>query len=91
MIPPQNFNRILKKYFNNNLKTLTKINKLCQEKEFAYYHEIEAFLNRGKNQITTILNKLERDFLITRDKHRPQKIFITSTGKELLDKIRSFF
>ncbi len=91
MIAPQNFNSILKKYLNNNLRTLNKINKLCQEKEYAYYHEIEEFLNRGRNQVTTILNKLEADSLITRDNHRPQKIFMTSTGKQLLEKIQSFF
>lgn len=91
MIAPQNFNLILKKYFNNNLKTLTKINKLCQKNEFAYYYEIEAFLNRGRNQVTIILNKLEGDLLITRDNHRPQKIFITSTGIKLLEKIKSYF
>jgi len=92
MITNQNLNFILKKYFNNNLKTLTKINKLCRDKEFAYYHEIEQFLNRERNQVSTILHKLEADNLITRDKrHRPQKIFMTSSGRKLLEKIKSFF
>jgi Mn-dependent DtxR family transcriptional regulator len=91
MITTQDLNFILKKYFNNNLKVLTKISKLTQEQNFAYYHQIEKFLNRGRNQISNILAILEKDNLIERDKsHRPQKIFLTRTGRELLERIKSF-
>ena len=63
-------NLLMKKYLNNNLKTLAKIHKLTKEKGFAYYSEIEAYLNRGRNQISTILAKLETDNLIHREKDR---------------------
>jgi len=79
---------LVKKYFNNNLKALAKIIKLSKQNGFAYYHEIKKYLNRERNQVSTILGKLENDNLITRDKdHRPQKIFPTLAGKELLKKI----
>ncbi len=92
MINKQNIVSIVKKYCNNNLKTLAKISSLTHEHGFAYYRQIEEFLNRGKNQISNILAILEHDNLITRDKsHRPQKIFLTSTGKEVMEKIKSFF
>ena len=81
-------NILLKKYLNNNLKTLAKIRKLSKEKGYAYYSEIEEYLNRGRNQVSTILFKLEKDNIIRREKyHRPQKIFLTSIGKKLIQTI----
>ncbi len=74
--------------FNNNLRTLVKIQKLSHDKGFAHYHEIEHYLNRGRNQISTILKKLENDLLITGDKnHRPQRIFLTLLGKQVIEAI----
>ena len=79
---------LLKKYLNNNLKTLAKIHNLSKEKGYAYYSEIEEYLNRGRNQISTIFSKLEKDNVIQREKdHRPQKIILTSIGKKLIQKI----
>jgi len=82
-------NSLIKKFINNNLKVLVKIRELCDEKKgFAYYSEIENYLNRGRNQISSILGKLEHDNLITREKIvRPQKISISSTGEKLLKTI----
>jgi len=81
-------NLLLKKYLNNNLKTLAKIHKLSKEKGYAYYSEIEDYLNRGRNQVSTILSKLETDDLIRREKeNRPQRIFITSRGRNLIQAI----
>ena len=41
-----------------------------------------------ESQISTILSKLEADNLIRREKiHRPQKIYLTLTGKELIHTI----
>lgn len=81
-------NLLLKKYLNNNLKTLAKIHKLSKEKGYAYYSEIEEYLNRGRNQVSTILSKLENDNLISREKnHRPQKIFLTHKGEKLIQTI----
>jgi len=75
-------NLIFKKYFNNNLQVLAKVYQLNKEKGFAYYSDIEDFLNRGSNQISAILGKLERDNLIKRErKVRPQKIFIQCAGE----------
>ena len=80
---------LVKKYLNNNLRVLAKIQKLSKKNNgYAYYHEIEAYLNRGRNQISSILKKLEIDDLIRREKEkRPQKIFLTSSGEELLKTI----
>lgn len=79
---------LVKKYLNNNLRTLVRIQKVSQKKGFAYYHEIEQYLNRGRNQISTILKKLENDLLITRVKdHRPQKIDLTLLGKQVIEAI----
>lgn len=73
---------ILRKYYNNGLKALVYLNR---QKGVAYYSDIESFLNRGRNQVSTILSKLENDNLIRREKkQRPQKIFLTPTGEELL-------
>ena len=83
-------NLLLKEYLNNNFKTLAKIHKLSKEKGYAYYSEIEEYLNRGRNQISTILLKLEEDNLIRREKnHRPQKIYLTLAGKELIQVVLS--
>lgn len=84
----QEINFLMKKYLTNNLKTLAKIYNLTQVKEFVYYHEIEEYLNRGRNQVSTLLSKLEDDKLIMREKnHRPQKIYLTSLGKQLVESI----
>ena len=50
---------LVKKYFNNNLKVLAKIIRLSEQNGFAYYHEIENYLNRERNHVSTILSKLE--------------------------------
>lgn len=55
---------LVKKYFNNNLKALAKIIKLSEQNKFTYYYEIERYLNRERNQVSTILSKLEKDNLI---------------------------
>ena len=53
---------------------------------------IENHLNRERNQVSTILGKLERDNLIIRIKeHRPQKIVITELVKALMKKICAMF
>lgn len=76
---------ILRKYFNNGLRTLIRIQYLSKQKGSAYYPEVEQHLNRGRNQVSTILSKLEKDNLVWRKKHkRPQKIFLTPAGEELL-------
>lgn len=81
-------NSLIKKFINNNLKALVKIQKLCEKNGFTYYSEVEAYLNRGRNQVSSILGKLEADNLIQRDKkNRPQKIYITKTGEKLLKHI----
>jgi len=82
-------NSLVRKFINNNLRVLVKIRELCDEKKgFAYYSEIENYLNRGRNQISSILGKLERDNLIKREKKvRPQKIYISNTGAKLLKTI----
>jgi len=81
-------NLLLKKYLNYNLRTLLKIHRLGKKQGFIYYSEIEEYLNRGRNQVSTILSKLEADNLISREKdHHPQKIKLTNTGKELIKMI----
>lgn len=76
---------LLRKYFNNGLRTLIQVKNLNERKGVAYYSEIETCLNRGRNQVSTILSKLEFDNLIRREKNiRPQKIFLTPLGEELL-------
>ena len=78
-------NLLLKEYLNNNFKTLAKIHKLSKEKGYAYYSEIEEYLDRGRNQVSTILSTLEKDDTIRREKdHRHQKIFLTPTGEKLI-------
>lgn len=84
----QDINFLVKKYINNNLKVLAKIYKLFQGKGFAFYQEIEEYLNRGRNQVSSILLKLDTDNLIIREKnHRPQKICLTPLGKQLMERI----
>lgn len=84
----QDINFLVKKYINNNLKTLAKIYNLIKERGFAYYSEIEKYLNRGRNQVSSILLKLDTDNLIIREKdHRPQKIYLTPLGKQLMEYI----
>ena len=82
---------LVKKYLNNNLKVLVKIQKLSKKNNgYAYYHEIEAYLNRGRNQVSAILTKLENDRTIRREKERrPQKIILTDSGEQLLKTIRT--
>ena len=79
---------LVKKYLNNNVRVLSKIYKLSKGKETVYYSDIESYLNRGKNQISLILSKLESDNLISRNKeNRPQKIVLTSMGENLMEAI----
>ena len=79
---------LVKKYLNNNLRVLSRIYKLSKGDETVFYSDIESYLNRGKNQISLILSKLESDDLISRNKeNRPQKIVLTSMGKKLMEAI----
>lgn len=81
-------NSLVKKYLNNNLRVLAKIHKLSKKNSTVFYSEIEGFLNRGRNQVSSILKKLELDELIKRNKKiRPQQIKLTSTGIELIKSI----
>ncbi|MHA2036856.1 MAG: winged helix DNA-binding protein, partial [Promethearchaeota archaeon] len=74
---------------NSNLKVLAQIDKLITKNNSAYYSDIESYLNRGRNQISAILTKLENDDLIQRIKEkRPQRIMLTESGRELLKTIR---
>ena len=81
-------NYLLKKYFNNNLRVLAKIQKLSEQNGHALFQEIEVYLNRSKNHISNVLSKLENDNIIRREKKkRPQKIYLTEIGQELLNVI----
>ncbi|KKL65733.1 hypothetical protein LCGC14_2152070 [marine sediment metagenome] len=81
-------NPLVKKYLKNNLRVLAMIYKLSKRNGFTYYSEIETYLNRGRNQVSFILAKLEVDKLIRRERDkRPQKIILTNTGEELLKTI----
>jgi Mn-dependent DtxR family transcriptional regulator len=81
---------LVKKYLNNNLRVLAQIDKLSRKNNSVFYSDIETYLNRGRNQVTSILTKLENDNLIKREKEkRPQKINLTSSGKQLLVNIRA--
>jgi Mn-dependent DtxR family transcriptional regulator len=81
---------LVKKYLNNNLRVLAQIDKLSWKNNSVYYSDIESYLNRGRNQVSAILTKLENDKLIKREKkRRPQKIILTDSGKQLLKTIRN--
>ncbi len=83
---------LVKKYLNNKVRVLNKIYKLSKGNETVYYSDIESYLNRGKNQISLILSKLESYNLISRNKeNRPQKIVLTSMGKKLMETILTFY
>ena len=66
---------LIKKYLNNNLRVLAKIQKLIRKNNSVYYSDIEFYLNRGRNQVSAILAKLEGDNLIKREKKKDPKRF----------------
>ena len=81
-------NSLFKKYWNNNLRVLAKIQKLSKQNGHALFQEIEVYLNRSKNHISNVLSKLENDNIIRREKNkRPQRIYLTEIGQKLLSEI----
>ena len=81
-------NSLVKKYINNNLRVLAKIDKMSKQGKEIYFSDIESYLNRERNQISNVLKRLENEDLIRREKKkRFQRLIITENGKQLLKTI----
>lgn len=53
---------------------------LSYRKGFAFFKDLQKYLDKSKSQISVALKKLENNKLISRNNTRPQKILITKKG-----------